>query len=353
VIILPMNAQRPIPLRPDYRARDREAVGSFVRACIATGMGTLDKTAKAAEHVARQWPDDRVAALVTRGAVAPFSTDSAASLVQVSLALLSALQPMSAAADLFTRAIALDFSSGVVSVPNIAPVQPGFVGEGQPIPVQQALTGPGPVLEPKKLALLVGVSGEMIRHADSEKIIRQVLVESTGPALDKVVFSTDAGDDTKPAGLLHGVSPLTPVAGADQAAMIGDLKQLAQAVAAVAGNGGVVFIMPPSQHVAMSTLPNFPYAVLESGTLAEGTVIAVAVAGLVSSTAGPPKVDASAAAVVHEHDQPAEIIDDAGTLAVPVRSFYQSDSLSMRLRWPLSWGRRSDLAVAWLTGATW
>src|SRR5258705_12553509 len=102
-----MDASRPsgIPLRPDPRAREREALATFMRACVATAMGVLDKTVRPGDYAARTWPQDRDVGLVLRAPVSPASTDSAAALLQVSLALLSALRPLSAAADLLGRAI--------------------------------------------------------------------------------------------------------------------------------------------------------------------------------------------------------------------------------------------------------
>ena len=45
------------------------------------------------------------------------------------------------------------------------------------------------------------------------------------------------------------------------------------------------------------------------------------------------------------------IVDDAGVLAVPVRSSWQTDSVGLKFRLPVSWALRAP-AVAWLT-PTW
>ena len=82
-------------------------------------------------------------------------------------------------------------------------------------------------------------------------------------------------------------------------------------------------------------------------------MIAVAVNGIVS-VPDTPRIDAARETVLHEEsDAPAEIIDDAGTMAVRVGSKWQTNSVSLRLIMPVAWALRSNNAVAWLTGVTW
>jgi hypothetical protein len=40
-------------------------------------------------------------------------------------------------------------------------------------------------------------------------------------------------------------------------------------------------------------------------------------------------------------------------MASPLRSYFQTDSVGLRLKWPLSWAVRDSRGVAYLTGANW
>jgi hypothetical protein len=90
-----------------------------------------------------------------------------------------------------------------------------------------------------------------------------------------------------------------------------------------------------------------------SGSLAAGTVIAVAVNTLVTAIEGSPLIDASREVLVHEETAPAAIVDGAGVVAKPVRSVYQTDSAALRMRWPISWALRDARGVAWMQSVQW
>src|SRR5262245_66359238 len=74
-----------------------------------------------------------------------------------------------------------------ILVPGIAIPNADFVGEGQPIPVQTAPTSAGPTLTPFKIAVMASLTRELIDSSNAEDMVRQVLVEGTGPAIDKVL----------------------------------------------------------------------------------------------------------------------------------------------------------------------
>jgi hypothetical protein len=99
----------------DY-AHHRNAFGASWASCwagaaIATGLSALDRGIRSNKHPAKAWPDDRDVALVLRGIVEPITRDDAQALQAISTAFLAALVPMSAAADLFERALALKFGA--------------------------------------------------------------------------------------------------------------------------------------------------------------------------------------------------------------------------------------------------
>ena len=192
-----MRTDRPIPLKLDPDRLERDAVASLTRAVICAGRAALDRNVKASD-VARQW-DDRNIELVLRAAVSPTSTSNSPAMTQVGAAFLGALVPASAAADLLARGVQLNFAgAATISVPNIAVPNADFVGEGMAFPVRTTPTTPGPTLSAHKLGVIVVLTGEVLRSSNAETLVRAVLIESCGPSVDKILFSTAAADSNSP-----------------------------------------------------------------------------------------------------------------------------------------------------------
>jgi hypothetical protein len=116
-----------------------------------------------------------------------------------------------------------------------------FVREGEAIPVVQASPITAATLTPKKIKAIILATSELFANPDAEDLVRSVLIEATGPALDRAVFSTAAATAERPAGLFNGIPPI-PSTGD----MIDDLVRLASAVAVVAGNGPIAFVAAPA-----------------------------------------------------------------------------------------------------------
>jgi hypothetical protein len=348
-------ARQGIPLRPDRDALRESAVSALVRACIATGLGTLDKTMPASSYARRQW-DDRTVELILRAAVSPATIAGTPALAHVAVAFLEALVPTSAGADLLARGIGLNFDGAAqLNCPGIALPTGGFVAEGAPIPVVTAPTSPGATLVPHKLAVITSLTGEMMRNTNAETMVRQVLIESCGPAIDKQLFSANAAG-AGPAGLLNGIAALTPATGTDKSQIIiDDAQQLATAVAPVAGNGEIVLVASPDAAVALKLrlYGTVQWPVLTSGSLAPKTVIAVAADAVVSAIDGAPVVEASQDAEFHRDTVPQEIVSTPGVVATYVGTMFQTDSVALRLKWPISWALRTSNGVAWMSGVNW
>ena len=111
-------------------------------------------------------------------------------------------------------------------------------------------------------------------------------------------------------------------------------------VAPVADNGSIALIAASAQAAAINLrLPRAPaYPVLASTSLAPSTIVAVALNAPVS-TVEVPRLDASTEAIVHEETSPA--VDIGGMTVTPTRSYFQSDTVGLRLRWPISWASSS------------
>jgi hypothetical protein len=187
-------------------------------------------------------------------------------------------------------------------------------------------------------------------------MVRQVLIESTGPAIDKVLFSTAAAGTDRPAGLLHGISSLTPSTSTGKyEAIADDLQALVLAVAPVSGNGQIVMVASPDAAVAVRLrLPQaVDWPVLASSSLAPKTAIMIAINAVVSAVEGTPLIDASQVAEFHRNTVPTEIVTSGGTVATPVGSLFQTDEVALRMRWPITWALRDARGLSWIQGVNW
>jgi hypothetical protein len=265
---------------------------------------------------------------------------------------------MSAASALFKSAFSVRPERGTAVVPVVAGSAAGasFVVESEPIPVRQAIVG-SISLVPKKLATISTFSGEMARHSDIEKIVRDVITTNVGAALDSAVFGAAAATTAAPAGIRNGIAALTATTGGTVDAMRKDAGQLVAAIAAIA-NGQIVLVGSPDAVVKLqlNANPALPYPVFSSGGLAAGTLMAVATNALAVAVNPVPSIEASTEALIHYEDaSPAQIgtVGSPATIAAPARSLYQTDTIGLKCTLSLAWGLRTTGAVAWVTGITW
>src|SRR5215831_7732103 len=228
------------------------------------------------------------------------------------VAFLETLVPLSAGADLLRRGLGLNFSGAAsIRVPGITIPTADFVAEGAPIPAPLIATSSGPTLTPFKIAALATLTNEMMRSPNAVDMVRQVLVEACGPALDKQLFSTNAAASDRPAGLRNGIAGLTPASGTSGKDQINvdDLQALATAIAPVAGNSNIVIVASPDAAVALQMrVLREEWPILVSSQLAARTVIMVAVNAVVSAVDGAPQIDASAHAELAPDTIPQEIV---------------------------------------------
>ena len=359
-MLAPMRPLVPSDLPYHRQALDAEAVDTLVRACLTIAHSKFVPASQTREFVRqRRWSDaeTRSVDMLLKAASSPAMTGTtgwAAEVTQVSYALLRVLAPVSAGAALLQRGLQLDFGrSAAIRLPTIASGVCSFVGEGQPIPVQP-FTASGPQMQPRKMACICELSWELTQAGDAESLIRAVLTESVGKGLDNILFDATAGDSIRPAGLRYGVTGLTPAAaGAKEQAMSDDLVALGAAVGAVA-SGGITYIaaLPQALAINIRSLGAFKDMVLPSAALPAGMVICIADAALAVAVEGPPQIDASRYAELHRETAPGQITS-GGTMVTPVASIYQSDTIALRLRWPICWQLRASGAVAWATGVNW
>jgi hypothetical protein len=275
---------------------------------------------------------------------------------QVAPAFLAALTPISAGATVLQRGLQLAFDHNAkLTLPALALPVGNFIGWSQPIPIFDGTTTPGPELTPCKFAFGLVLTHEMLHSPSAETLIRSVMIEQAGASLDLRLFdNTAAVYELRPAGLLNALSPIAATAGGGEQAMIADLANLSAAVAPYSGNGGLIFVTAPKQWAAATlwTRGTLPWTFLQSAGLADGTLIALAANNLVVAMAPAPQIEAAQHSITHMEDASPQPIMD-GVLASPVFSRFQTDSVDLKLRWPLSWAARDSRAIAYISGASW
>src|SRR5262245_21580556 len=192
---------RPIPLRPDPAALRSRSAQVLVRAVAAHAIAEFQPS-HVSTVVKQYWPEDRDTELITRAGSNPATitgTGWASNLASTALAdFIASMGPTSAAAQLLELGLQLQFSRATaIMVPGMIgdANKVGFVGEGQPIPVQQFSTA-GLLLDPRSFKVITTFTAEMFQHStpNIESLVRAVLTESVGLALDAALLDAMAGD---------------------------------------------------------------------------------------------------------------------------------------------------------------
>jgi HK97 family phage prohead protease/HK97 family phage major capsid protein len=376
------------PLRPFSMPRKKvEPIELLVRAGTIQLFAHMHR--KPLDVMAREiYGDDEPTRAVldwaTRAATAPAMTTVtgwAAELVQqIVTEFMQTLMPKSIFPRLSALGLSLEFGrNGKIIVPtrSTTPTIAGsFVGEGLPIPVRQGMFT-SQTLTPKKMAVITTWTREIDEHSVPaiEGLLRDAISQDTAISLDSVLMDVNPATVIRPAGILNGVTGLTPTAGGGFNALVGDIKQLSGAL--LTGTKGNVrnpaWLMNPQQvnsigltampgmgtfpfrdEVARGTLSGWP--IIDSGTVPLGEVIAIDAADFVAVGGEAPRFEISDQATLHLDDTaPADIVSGAapGTPANPVKSLWQTDSLALRLILPINWTIRRPGVVAYVAGVTW
>jgi len=321
--------------------------------------------------------------IVTRAASAPAMTTVsgwADTLVNKIIGdLIDALYPVSILPRLAGLGGSYTFGvNGQITLParTVGNIGGGFIAQGAPIPVKQGAFTPV-VMTPKKLGVITTLTREMAIHSTPalEGILRNGMLEDTGTAIDVVLMDNNAATAVRPQGIQNMAgAALGPTAAGGIGALIGDLKLLVnKVITTTAGNiRKPVWIINPSDVLAMSltqaaaggmlpfrdelaqgTLLGYP--VLQTTTATNDTMYLVDAADFATSQ-GAPRFDISDSAVLHMEDtSPQQLASVAtpNTVAAPMRSLYQTDSMAIRLIWDLDWVWKRQAVGAWITGMTW
>ncbi|RDJ12870.1 phage major capsid protein [Rhizobium grahamii] len=233
-----------------------------------------------------------------------------------------------------------------------------FVGESQPIPARQ-LSFVGPLLRPFKCAVISLFTGEMAKGtpASIEAIISTALAEDIAAGIDTVLIGNTAATSIAPAGLLNGVTPLTPSAATDPAtAVAADLSALAAAI--VPAPTAPTFIMNGVQAASSGLLVAGIGGVdiIVSDAVPAKTVICVDSADFASSVDSG-GINVSNDATIISRDDPAPVSQGASgasaDTAAPHLSLFQVDCIGIKITEDVSWLMRRSGRVSYVTNIKW
>ena len=333
---------------------------SFVRLLTARTIASLRRHSgvSALDVAEKLWPNDRVVEeLLTRAAVAPAMTTTvgwAAELAQrVVSDAIEALGPASAGAELLKHCTVLNWNgAGSISAPGFVAEfgNAGWVAEGNPIPVRQLAAGPA-ILNPHKLGAIAVLTREMIESSNAEVLISDALIRAAGRMLDEVLFDANPEDAARPRGLRNGVATSTPSANTDPfSAMAEDVATTINALAPVAGNGPYIIVTNPGRAVGMALrfIGEASNVIVLGSNAVINDMLAIAPAALVAAISPEPEIETANAASLHMETVPLAV-GPAG--AAPHRSMFQTDSVAIKVRWPVSWVLRDPRGFAWTTPA--
>jgi hypothetical protein len=313
----------------------------------------------ATEILEANWPNDVMAGMLTRAAVTPTTTANFPSSSR--FAFLSGLAPQSAAVRLFAICNRVDMAgvySLIVPAATTSPV-PVFIGEGSPMPMKDGVIAPTIIGPVRKMMLGVGIASELefAVPETASTIISRLIGEQASKSLDAVVYDNVAADATRPAGLLNGVTPIAATAGGGLVAIATDLANIADAIATAGGNTDtIVFVANPRQAIVLRLLApsSFNYTVIGCAALADGTIVGIAPDAVVSGYDGVPEIEVSKYGTAQfENTTPLPIVDGSGTVAAPVRSSWQTDTLFLKLRLKCCWGPLATGMVQVVNSTSW
>jgi hypothetical protein len=207
---------------------------SYWRAVTADIIGAIRQESPEA-YLKRAWPTDDHARLVLRSTTTQATTTSsgwASDLTTWGVGPLPVLTPTSAVGRLSAACLPLEFQrSNSLIVPRVVtPPNASWIGEGSAHTMVQMVLGSIIAGPPRKLLFGCAITSELATYAPTTAlaIIRSTLITAAVQAVDSALFDSVAADQTRPAGLLAGLSSLgaSSSAGGALSALLADLQKL-------------------------------------------------------------------------------------------------------------------------------
>lgn len=348
----------------------------MVRAMTVQGIANFGQGKSIDKVLDERYPGHEATAIVAKADQTIGTTGTAgwaSELLQtVNQGFLQALTGRSIYPALRERGVGLNFDgAGTIKLPrrNAGGAGGGFVAEGSPIRVGRVTTAAAE-LAPKKMGVIVPFSRELARRSTPaiEAIVRQAILEDTASVLDSALLDATAVSSARPAGLLNGVSAVASgYGGGDHVAVKEDFKALLAPFIAANAADGITVIMNPAQalSIAMMDGPDnnanwfagiaARVNIVESTHATAGRLIAIRNSDFYTAIGDAPEFDINETATVHMEDTtPLEIVSGTGpTTADPVRSFYQTATVGVRMLLDVSWVMGRPSMVNWIDTTSW
>lgn len=312
--------------------------GAFVRGAIAAAASGIKR-----HDIAETWKA-KAATSPARTDVAGWAQELATSAVgSFVLSLGSNARAFPAIA---SRAHGFELSANFRPVALEANATAAFTAEGEAIGTTEARFLAS-TLRPYSIKALTEFTEEMLERSDIETLMKQLLSDAIGAALETGFFSTAAASLAAPAGILNGITPTA--AGASFAE---DARAL---VAALGEPADVVFVMSPARLISLSAemdLAAFAAPVFGSSGVGADQLVAVDADGLAIGLGGV-NHKVGIESTIHEANPALPISTGSpAEMATPTRSLWQSDVISLKSVLGVSWGRSASAAavindVAW------
>jgi len=347
--------QQDVPFRRDTKSLQLPPGNLFLQLMTAKALAKIHKITLL-DVAAFMWPNDRaIHEFVTKASSAPAMTTVAGWAQELAqryvVDMINALGAASAAIDVLRQSLVLIWDGhGILAAPSFvaAAGNGSFVQEGNPIPVRQ-LASAAVLVQPYKVASIAVLSREMVESSNAEALIGDTLVKSAALAIDAVFFGSAAATAAAPAGIRNGIASSTASVNTDPfAAVFEDVATLINAVSAVGGKGPYVLAAGAGRAASFGMRVGSSQALLipVASTAVGNDLVGIAPQGIVAAFSADPDVEtADTGTLVMDNAAPGT----PGQTGASERGLFQTDSIALKIRWPVSWMVRDSRAVAWMS----
>ena len=345
---------------------DNAKISPMVRAAIAKAVAPA-MGISAMDYAEKRWGDNQliksaVAVGTTTGAT--FASDLVATNVHRADLFVELLRPMTILGQMNgVRQFNFD-QSGSITIPRqTGGVTAGWVGEGSSISVSPEVYD-NITLSPKKIAVMIGITNELLYRADPsiEALIQDDLLKGTAQAVDTTFFTTAAAGSNSPAGILNGLSQLTggdiTVGTTDLPGLVAALSNMVSSMrAANAPMVNPVWVMSNVMKTYLQFLrnsleqPMFPEISVNNSLfgfpiIASNNVTSGASGFYALMDANQVLMGQDQAYVIDSSDVAAYQTDTApATPPTPMQSAFQQDLRVFRIRSRMDWAKRYSTAA--------
>lgn len=364
-----------------YRQKEVKPLDMLVRATLVNACAMFGN--KGLDQVLNErYPDHDLTHALVRATEAPLLTTggshAVSDLQQISYqGFIDALDGASVLPALRSRGMNLTFdNNGTVFIPGVAAdgAEGSFFAEGGAIRVGTLLTT-GVQMTAKQMGVIIPFSRQSAQRStpNLEGIIKSRIIAGSAKTIDSHLLDNVAPDvgTARPGGLLYdqvGSSTIAAAAsgfgGGDHVSVIEDFKALLAPFIDANAADGITVIMNPAQGFAIDAMTGADGALgdwfgrvrsrftfVESTHATKGRLIAVRSSDFASAFGGL-RFEESNTATVHMEQEAATVSADVGSTTTKVRSFFQTDSMGIRMVLDTNWRMVRQGMVAWVDGTS-